>query len=207
MTTLVVLAKRPVAGRVKTRLCPPLTPGQAARLAGAALTDTLTAVDSAGAADRVLCFDGPVLGWLRPGWRHRAQCSGGLDVRLADAFAAAAGPALVVGMDTPQLDADLLAGFDAHHHDACLGPSADGGYWAIGFADPSRATAALVGVPMSTERTFDHQLARLNSLGLRVQLLPLLVDVDTADDARAVAAAAPHTLFAATWRSTCAGAA
>ena len=207
MTTVVVLAKRPVAGRVKTRLSPPLTPGQAADVAAAALTDTLTAVDSAGVRRRVLCFAGPVLGWLRPGWGHRAQCEGSLDVRLADAFAAARGPAVVIGMDTPQLTADLLESFVADRYDACLGPTTDGGFWAIGLADPRHARAALLGIPMSTGHTFAAQLARLRRLRLRVQVLPRLVDVDTADDARTVAAQAPHSRFAAAWRAATAGAA
>ena len=207
MTTLLVLAKRPVAGRVKTRLCPPLTGAQAARVAAAALTDTLHAVESAAATQRVLCFDGGVLGWLRPGWQHRTQCTGGLAARLADAFAAARGPALLVGMDTPQLSAALLDEFDPSRYDACLGPTVDGGYWTIGLTDPRSAAASFAGVPMSTPHTFTAQLDRLARLGLRVQMLPLLTDVDTAGDANEVAGLAPHTRFAAAWRATNAGAA
>jgi glycosyltransferase A (GT-A) superfamily protein (DUF2064 family) len=196
--TLAVIAKRPVAGRVKTRLVPPLTYGQAAELAAAALADTLRAVDATPAKQRLLAFDGRIDGWLPAGWTHCDQPSGGLDRRLVAAFVAAgSGPTLLVGMDTPQLRPDLLTAFDPVRYDACLGLAADGGYWAIGFRDPTMAASAIAGVPMSTERTADEQLGRLARLGLSVQLLAELVDVDTIDDAFLVAQRAPGTAFAA----------
>jgi glycosyltransferase A (GT-A) superfamily protein (DUF2064 family) len=205
--THIVIAKRPVPGRVKTRLTPPLTPAEAAALAAAALTDTIAAVDSAAAATRMLYFDGDAADWLPPTWTYRRQRPGGLDVRLADAIGAAAGPAMVVGMDTPQLDARLLDSFDAERFDACVGPTADGGYWTIGLRDPAHAQAALLGVPMSTEHTYADQVGRLRSLGLSVQVLDGLVDVDTFDDAVDVAREAPQTCFAAAFAELDAGAA
>jgi len=195
--TVVVIAKRPIAGRVKTRLCPPLTLVQAADLAAAGLADTMSAVDASSARSKVLCFDADDRSWLRTGWVQRRQRGGGLDARLAVALAGAHGPALVVGMDTPQLTAALLDGFDAARFDACLGPTADGGYWTIGLRDTSLAPAALLGVPMSTGRTFAAQLRRLRDLDLTVQILDRLIDVDTIADAHAVAALAPRTAFAA----------
>jgi len=195
--TLIVLAKQPVPGRVKTRLVPPLTHPQAAELAAAALTDTLDAVTATAATGKVLAFDGEPRHWLRAGWLHTAQPAGGLDVRIAAAFGAAgSAPALLVGMDTPQLSPARLSGFDAARYDACLGPAVDGGYWAIGLRDPRLAAAAILGVQMSTSRTFRDQLRRLHALGMRVQSLDTLRDVDTIDDAEAVAALAPDTAFA-----------
>jgi hypothetical protein len=198
--TLIVLAKRPVPGRVKTRLCPPFTQVQAAALADAALRDTLDATDAVAARRRVLTFDGDANGWLRPGWRLVPQCAGGLDRRLASALEQAGTPSVLVGMDTPQLQAHHLDGVDLAGNDACLGLSADGGYWAIGLADHRLAQSALRGVPMSTPHTGTAQLGRLHSLGLRVQLLAELTDVDTAQEARSVAAGAPWTRFAALHR-------
>jgi rSAM/selenodomain-associated transferase 1 len=195
--THIVIAKRPVPGRVKTRLTPPLTPREAAALAAAALTDTIAAVESATATTRMLCFDGDTTDWLPPDWTYRRQRPGGLDARLADALGAAGGPAIVVGMDTPQLDARLLDSFDAERYDACIGPTVDGGYWTIGLRNPAHAPTALLGVPMSTEHTYADQLGRLRSLGLSVQVLDELVDVDTIDDAVTVARKAPQTCFAA----------
>jgi uncharacterized protein len=195
---LAVIAKEPIAGRAKTRLCPPLRPEQAATLAEAALADTLAAVAATPAYRRVLVLDGRPGDWLRGPFEVIAQGDGGLDRRLASAFEAVGGPALVVGMDTPQLSPSLIgAGARALAADGCdavLGPAADGGYWAIGLRRPSRV--AIAGVPMSVPWTAAAQRARLRALGLRCTHLPELRDVDTYEDARAVAATARATRFA-----------
>ncbi|MFJ1753576.1 DUF2064 domain-containing protein [Kitasatospora sp. NPDC088134] len=139
------------------------------------------------------------------------QCAGGLDRRLAAAFAhaarlAPAAPALLVGMDTPQLDpAALAAPLSATARagaDAWFGPAEDGGFWALGLARPDAALAArlLHGVPMSTATTGRHLLDRMAAANLTVRHLPALLDVDGPDDAAAVAALAPDTRFAAHWR-------
>ncbi|MFE1250773.1 DUF2064 domain-containing protein [Streptomyces sp. NPDC058735] len=204
MTTLLVIAKEPRPGRVKTRLTPPFTPAQAAGLAEAALADTLRAVSAAPADRRVLVLDGAPGPWLPPGFDVVPQCAGGLDERLADAFARCSGPALLVGMDTPQVTPDLL-GVDFGGCDAWFGPAEDGGFWALGLARPD--PALLRGVPMSTPQTGAVQRQRLVAAGLRVRDLPRLRDVDTAADARAVAALAPRGAFAARLaRCTTAGA-
>jgi hypothetical protein len=193
-TTLLVVAKEPVPGRVKTRLVPPCTPRQAAALAEAALADTLHAVLAAPARRRVLVLDGEPGPWLPPGFDVVPQCGGGLDERLAGAFAAVSGPALLIGMDTPQLTPGLLA-VDWEIADAWFGPAADGGFWGLGLRAPD---AALVrGVPMSAADTGAVQRARLHVAGLRVAELPRLRDVDTAADAVAVARQAPRSRFAA----------
>ncbi|MGJ5749130.1 hypothetical protein FB563_6707 [Streptomyces puniciscabiei] len=194
MTTLLVIAKQPLPGRVKTRLTPPFTPQQAARLAEAALADTLHAVAAAPATRRVLVLDGTPGDWLPAGFEVLPQCAGGLDERLANAFAHCSGPALLIGMDTPQVTPELLT-VDFADCDAYLGPAEDGGFWALGLAEPD--PALLRGVPMSTPGTGAAQRERLVTAGLRVCELPRLRDVDTAADARAVAALAPHGRFAA----------
>ena len=195
---LVVIAKAPAPGRSKTRLTPPCTPGEAALLAGAALHDTLEAVAATPAARRVCVLDGEPGAWLPPGIEVIAQRGGGLDERLAHAFGDVGEPALLIGMDTPQVTPALLdaAGEDLQRPDvdAVLGEAPDGGYWAIGLreADP----ALLRGVPMSTPSTCACQRARLNAHGLRVGELAPLRDVDDIADARAVARLAPHGRFA-----------
>ncbi|MFB7511175.1 TIGR04282 family arsenosugar biosynthesis glycosyltransferase [Streptomyces broussonetiae] len=194
MTTLLVIAKEPLPGRVKTRLTPPFTPQEAARLAEAALADTLLAVAATPATRRVLVLDGTPGDWLPPGFEVLPQCAGGLDERLADAFAHCEGPALLIGMDTPQVTPELLT-VDFAGCDAWFGPAQDGGFWALGLTAPD--PALLRGVPMSTPLTGAVQRDRLVCAGLRVRDLPRLRDVDTADDARAVAALAPHGRFAA----------
>lgn len=195
---LVVIAKAPLPGRSKTRLCPPCTPSEAAALAGAALRDTLAALLAAPVdARRVLVLDGEPGPWLAPGIDVVAQRGDGLGERLAAAFEDVGGPAFLVGMDTPQITpTHLAAGLRAlDGARAVLGMAVDGGYWGIGLRDP--AHGAFTGVPMSAGRTGARQLARLGALGLAPALLDTLRDVDRIEDARAVAAVAPATRFAA----------
>ncbi|MFD6906022.1 MULTISPECIES: TIGR04282 family arsenosugar biosynthesis glycosyltransferase [unclassified Streptomyces] len=190
--TLLVIAKEPRPGRVKTRLTPPFTPEEAAALAEAALADTLEAVARTPARRRVLVLDGTPGPWLPAGVEVVPQCAGGLDERLAAAFAGCDGPALLIGMDTPQVTPELLT-VDFADCDAYFGPAEDGGFWALGLAEPD--PGLLRGVPMSTPDTGAAQRRRLTRL--RVRDLPLLRDVDTADDAAVVAATAPGGHFAA----------
>ncbi|GAA1408779.1 TIGR04282 family arsenosugar biosynthesis glycosyltransferase [Catellatospora coxensis] len=200
---LLVIAKAPVPGRVKTRLCPPCTPRQAADLAAAALADTLDAVTDAPARRRVLVLDGDHP--APDGWTTLPQRGVGLGQRLTNAFADSALPgvgSVLVGMDTPQLTPPLLAAaaraLDAV--DATIGPADDGGWWLLALRDPRHA-AILSEVPMSTPDTCAATLDALHRLGLRVTRLQSLRDVDTATDALAVAAAHPHGRFAATVRA------
>lgn len=186
-----VVAKAPVAGRVKTRLCPPLSPSEAAAVAEAALADTCEAVSLCAADRLVVALEGAPGPWLPPGFEVVAQRGGGLDERLAAAWADAGGPGVQVGMDTPHLQAGDLDAALAHldGHDAALGPADDGGWWAIALrrADP----ACFLGVPMSTAGTGRAQHRRLLGLGLTVAPLPSLRDIDDAADLAAVAAAHP----------------
>ncbi|NUO42656.1 MAG: DUF2064 domain-containing protein [Streptomyces sp.] len=202
MTTLLVIAKEPVPGRVKTRLTPPFTPEEAAALAEASLADTLRTVASTPADRRLLVLSGEPGPWLPPGFDVVRQCAGGLDERLADAFAHCTGPALLIGMDTPQVTPELLT-VDFADCDASFGPAEDGGFWALGLADPD--PGLLRGVPMSTPMTGAVQRERLVAAGLRVRDLPRLRDVDTAADAEAVARLAPRGAFAAQLARSSAG--
>lgn len=197
---LLVVAKAPVAGRSKTRLCPPCTPAQAADIAEAALADTLDAVAAAGGDGLrpVLALEGRPGPWLPPGFRVLPQRGDRLDERLANAWDDAGGPAVQIGMDTPQVTPELLHGaVDAVRADpfrAALGLALDGGWWALGLRRPDRR--ALIGVPMSTTGTGAAQLRRLHRLGLATAPLPTLRDVDVMADALAVAADLPGSRFA-----------
>lgn len=199
---VVVLAKEPVPGTVKTRLIGELTPDDAAGLARAALADTLEAVGALTGVRPVLALQGRPGPWIPPGFTVVPQATGGLDRRIAAAFDhvlgpdGVGGPALLVGMDTPQLG-PLLPAVDFGGDDAVLGLADDGGYWAVGLRRPD--PALFHDVPMSEAVTGQAQLRRLREAGLRVRLLPPLRDVDTVSDAAAVAQAAPGTRFARAW--------
>ncbi|MGI4894462.1 MAG: DUF2064 domain-containing protein [Janthinobacterium lividum] len=205
---VLVIAKEPRPGRVKTRLQSRFPPHVAAELAAAALQDTIAAVRASG-ADCTVVLDGAPGPYLPPDTEVLTQRGAGLDERIAAAFddafsrrlidlPAPDGPILLIGMDTPQVDADLLRGIDFTGADAVLGLAADGGFWALGLREPH--PEALLGVPMSTAGTGAEQLRRLRAAGLRVTLLPTMVDVDTPVEAEQVAAGAPLTRFAATHR-------
>ncbi len=203
---VIVIAKEPVAGRVKTRLTPPFTPAEAAALAEAALTDTLAAVAGAAVTRRVLALDGKPGRWLPGGFDVIGQRGGGLDERvawaLADARSASPVPAVLIGMDTPQVTPGLLAAaaepLTSGAADATFGMAEDGGFWLLGLReiDP----ALVLGVQMSRPDTGARQFRRLVEAGLRVLPLPALTDVDTADEAERVAAVLPDSRFAACLR-------
>ncbi len=192
------MAKDPLPGSAKTRLTPPCTPVQAARLAEAALRDTLEIVSRTPAHRRILILDGAPDRWRRDGFELMAQRGGDLGERLTAAFTDVRGPALLIGMDTPQLTPQLLLeGMRALSRpgiDAVLGQALDGGYWSIGL----KHSPALVfdGVPMSTGRTWRVQRQRMQELGWRVHAQPAMRDVDTIADARIVARQAPRSRFA-----------
>jgi uncharacterized protein len=204
---VVVIAKAPVPGKVKTRLCPPLSFDAAATLARAALMDTLDALSAAGVARITLVLDGTPGRWLRPGIDVIPQRPGPFAERLSgaieDAYSALPLPVLLVGMDTPQMESGHLerAGeaLMERDTDAVLGPAEDGGFWILGTRRP--VPGMFDGVPMSTATTGAEQFARLSALGLRCTLTGRLRDVDVLGDALAVAREAPHTRFAAVLRT------
>jgi glycosyltransferase A (GT-A) superfamily protein (DUF2064 family) len=109
---VLVIAKAPVPGRVKTRLTPPFSPVQAARLAEAALADTMTAAARVPAARHVIALDGAPGRWLPAGFDVIGQHGTGLDERIATAFSQAYArlrlPVVLIGMDTPQVTPELL---------------------------------------------------------------------------------------------------
>jgi glycosyltransferase A (GT-A) superfamily protein (DUF2064 family) len=199
MTTLIVIAKECLPGKVKTRLHPPLSLDQAAQLAAASLDDTLAAVATLPATRRVLAFDGRVAPAAAAGYEVVPQVDGTLDDRLGAIFDGCSEPTVLIGMDTPQVSAEVLAPIFApwpDDVDAWFGPAADGGFWALALRLPDGDL--IRGVPMSRSDTGERQLERLRAAGLRVQILPTLTDVDHIEDAYTVAAIAPTGRFAAT---------
>lgn len=206
---ILILAKEPLAGRVKTRLSPPLTMEQAAAVAAAALQDTVDVVSQLPVRRRRVVLDGAAGAWLPAGYDVLPQRGDGLDARLAaaydDAFSTCPLPALLIGMDTPQLTAGHLTDAVTRLLDGrpVLGYAEDGGWWALGLHAPD--PDAFLGVPMSTPWTGACQEQRLRARGLEPVALPRLRDVDRIEDLLAVAAAMPPTSHLARTVATFAG--
>ena len=195
--TVVVMAKSPVAGRVKTRCCPPCTPTQAAELAAAALADTLDAVAGCAATRRVVALDGQPGPWLPAGYTVIEQRGDGLGARIDHVLAEVGPPVVLIGMDTPQvtsraLDHALRLVTD-EVSDAVVGRAWDGGFWALGLAVavPGLCTA----VPMSTPTTGNRLRAALRDRGVGWLELGELTDFDDVETAAVVAASVPGSRF------------
>jgi glycosyltransferase A (GT-A) superfamily protein (DUF2064 family) len=197
---VLVLAKAPVPGQVKTRLCPPCTPERAAAIAAAALADTLDAVAACGAPRKILALAGEPGPWLPPGFTVIEQRGRDFRARLINAWIDAGGPGVQIGMDTPQVRPDELdRAVDLavrHAHAAVLGPAGDGGWWLIGWAAANPAKV-FAGVPLSTAQTGLQQARRLRDLGLDLTVLRAHRDIDTVTDLGAVATTYPDLRTAA----------
>jgi hypothetical protein len=188
---LVVFAKEPRAGEVKTRLCPPFTPEQAAGFYAAMLADVLETSLAAAAAlglEAVLAVHPPEAAAriaAPPGFRREPQQGADLGARMEHAaareLARGGGPVLLRGSDSPTLGRATfeaaLAALGAA--DLVICPDRDGGYNLVGLARPA---PGLFSHPMSTRSVLDDTLARAKAAGLRHALLPAAFDLDTAAD-------------------------
>jgi rSAM/selenodomain-associated transferase 1 len=189
---VVVLAKEPEPGRVKTRLCPPLLPNTAAECHEAFVVDTLSRVRRAAPeAEAVLAVSPAGVGSQRlreialaRGWRCVEQVSGDLGCRMEALLSEGVKSAcrvLLLGADTPDLPVKIV-------HDACaalrtspvvLGPATDGGYYLVGCRD---RVPPIFGPEMEwgTSRVWGQTLARLreSDSGGQPVILPHWSDVD-----------------------------
>ena len=211
--TLLVVAKAPEPGRAKTRLAATVGDRVAADIAAAALLDTLDAVAAAPVAARVVALTGD-LDAAAGGTEIRRrlesftvieQRGGNFADRLANAHADAAGglPVLQIGMDTPQVTADLLAGCAGRLLDspAVLGLACDGGWWVLGVRTPAMAEC-LRGIPMSQPDTGKLTLKALRDNGIDVIGVERLADFDVVDDVAMVRdACGPASRFARVTRA------
>ena len=186
------MAKAPLAGQVKTRLCPPLSPEEAAELYRCFLLDKIEQVRSLDKASPVIAYtpadSGDLFEGLAPGFSLLPQRGVDLGARLASCLehllAAGNGGALATDSDTPTLPVpflqravDLLAGQQV---DVVVGPSEDGGYYLIGLRAPQPELFAEM--PWSTSRVLRETTERARVRGLRLAELPPWYDVDTPGD-------------------------
>ncbi len=214
---VLVVAKAPVAGSAKTRLAASLGNETAADLAAASLLDTLDSVEEvttrstrvvALTGDLAVAARGAELNRRLADWQVLDQRGTSFAERLVNAHHDAARifgagtPLVQIGTDTPQLRAQDLHALAAAVSeragggwDAALGPAADGGWWGLA-SRLAGYTDRLIDVPMSRPDTCDSTRLALESAGARVGLVHTLCDVDTVDDAYAVAEVATQTRFA-----------
>ncbi len=193
---LLIFTKAPIPGLVKTRLVPPLTPEEATRVHAAALRDTVALARRAvgsGSIELWVAGDAgalPMVAALCPGLRVEAQVGSDLGDRLARAFNAAFAReherVLIIGSDHPTLPPDRLReGFAALAAEPLvLGPSEDGGYYAVGLHRRAwpRARGLFEGVPWSSPGVFAATLGRATALRLDVRLLDPWYDLDDGED-------------------------
>lgn len=189
---LCIMAKAPEAGQVKTRLCPPLSPDDAAALYRCFLLDKIAQVREVAGAEPVLAFApaqaAAAFEALAPGFTLLPQRGADLTARLtavcAELFGRGCDAAIMIDSDTPTLPTERLeravAIMSGGGHDLVLGPSEDGGYYLIGLR---RLHPELFdGMRWSTPTVLEETLRRARALGLRATRLSAWYDVDTAAD-------------------------
>ncbi len=196
-SALIVFAKAPIPGQVKTRLCPPLSPDEAATLHGTLVLDALErtqslAMGSGRTLDRFLACAPSAdhvffkIMEARQETRLLDQIGDDLGTRMDQAFetvfAMGYQRVALMGTDLPTLPGSLVG--EAlrllSHHDLVLGPAYDGGYYLIGLR--RRMPELFVGIPWSTNQVFSLTHDKAESLGLKIALLPRWRDIDTIED-------------------------
>lgn len=196
-SALIIFAKAPIAGQVKTRLCPPLTPDEAASLHGSFVLDAVERSKTAIATHRLLldrylaCAPSARHVFFqileeRHGVKLLDQVGEDLGARMAHAcstvFSSGYQQVLLVGTDVPSLPLDTYRDALAvlADHDLVLGPARDGGYYLIGLKRP--APELFADIPWSTDRVLDLTRQKADRLGFKTGLLPAQRDIDTIDD-------------------------
>jgi len=194
-TSLIIFAKAPIPGEVKTRLCPPLDPDEAASLHGTLVLDAIERTKGlqgitlyvAGTPDLAHPFFKVMEG--RYGARLLPQSGQDLGSRMRqvmqDAFDQGAKEVILTGTDFPTLPrAHLIEALKLiKSHDVVLGPTADGGYYLIGLR--KMTPAPFEGIAWSTGAVFAETKKKIEAAGLSLGLLPKCRELDTLDDLKA----------------------
>ena len=189
MTRIVIFAKAPVPGRVKTRLIPVLGAEGAAAVAARLLERTVAAAKATGLRVE-LCGDPDPRSWYSgPAVTLHPQGDGDLGERLAQAaerVIAGGERALLMGSDCPDLDSARLAEAEAAlaRYDAVIHPTLDGGYALLGLRRYDRSI--FTGIDWSTDRVARQTLERLAALGWSVSVGERLRDIDEPADLEAL---------------------
>lgn len=196
MALLIIFAKEPRPGQVKTRLCPPLSEEIAARLYKKFLEDILEEMARLPGLSLALAYTPDTaldfFQALTPaGVSLLPQAGADLGARLVNAFdrgfAAGFGTVLVRNSDSPDLPGEMVLAaaqaLESKKADLVLGPNPDGGYFLVGLKAPR--PELFQEMPWSTPGVLPETLARAARLSLTVQLLPSWQDIDNIADLRA----------------------
>ena len=192
-TLLIIFAKEPVPGQVKTRLCPPLNPEEAAELYRCFLADVLEEMQRLSDVALALAYT-PVDArpffqeLVPPEVRLVPQSGADLGERLSAAchWALSSGfrAVMIRNSDSPDLPGELVrqAGdlLRTGQTQVVLGPAPDGGYYLVGLAVPPGNL--FQGIAWSTATVLDETLSRIRGRGLALHLLPPWADIDGFSD-------------------------
>jgi rSAM/selenodomain-associated transferase 1 len=192
---LVVMAKAPLPGTVKTRLVPPLSHEEAAELYQALLLDLLESLGSFKLADPFVAFTPAETASLfneitPPGFVCFPQRGEDLGARMnnvfLDLFTQGYENLVIIGSDLPALPSCFLEEafvmLGRSEKEVVLGPSRDGGYYLIGMG--RSIPEIFKGIPWGEENVLATTLQKISSLGLKAYLLPTWFDIDTPEDLR-----------------------
>lgn len=193
---ILIFAKRPAAGRVKTRLTPPLPPDEAVTVYEACLRDVIALATRQRASVQLWYHDelraAVYFASELPHLHARAQAEGDLGAKLHDAFERSfrdgAERVIIIGTDSPTLPETVLntAFDDLHDVDVALGPSLDGGYYLVGLRRSAwpRAGSLFDAIAWSGPAVFRTTMERSERAALSVRVQPPWYDVDTIEDLR-----------------------
>ncbi len=186
---LIVFARSPVAGQVKSRLTQLLSSQEAADLYRAFLVDSLAQYASLEVDVRLYMADEGDPGVHLYGAQLRKQCGNGLGERMEHAFSETAAEGynqmVIIGTDHPTLPTEfIMEAYEALSDvpAVCIGPASDGGYYLLGMSP--LISGLFDGIVYSKPNVFSLTLGRAHESGATVTKLPVWYDVDTPEDLR-----------------------
>jgi rSAM/selenodomain-associated transferase 1 len=190
---LLIFAKQPYPGKVKTRLSPPLSLHEAAELYRCMLSDTLAKVVVLSGVEKIIVYEsspgaGQFFRTAFPGVRCFPQQGAGLGERLEKAFEKVFGLGFelvaAIGTDSPDLPVSHLEEsfrlLERNAADVAFGPASDGGYYLVALK--SFLPEVFRKIPWSTGQVLEKSVEVVMTLGLRVVYLPVWHDLDTIED-------------------------
>lgn len=202
---ILFFVKYPEPGEVKTRLAESIGCVEAAELYGNFVLDLLKNLKSTQIPFKICFYPEPkkerLIGWLGAEYDYSPQSGANLGERMSnafqDAFAAGHQWVILVGSDFPDLPTPFLkeALNALKTHDSVIGPTADGGYYLIGFTNETFFARAFEGVEWGTEVVFKKTLFTMRARQQEVYILPAWSDVDTLEDLKQLVRRSQGTAF------------